>query len=258
MIEKTNRKTGKPIVEKDNWENLKSFTNARIAPGSVGVSLPLKEVLDFKLAHANAKDSIYSELNFEVLGNELEKFNLPVFTLQSKVTNREEYLKRPDLGRKLNCESKEILQNANENFDVVFLLTDGLSAEAVNKHSINLLEIILPQTTEKYKTVIALVKYGRVAIGDETGSLLNAKFNAVLIGERPGLSSPDSMGIYTTYNPQPGLTDERRNCISNVHKNGLSYRDAASIFNYLIEQSFAKQISGVNLKVEIGKLIGKS
>ena len=130
---------------------------------------------------------------------------------------------------------------------MIFILTDGLAADAVNERAIPLLEEILPNLKD-YKIGLCLVKYGRVAIGDEIAEKVGAKFTAILIGERPGLSSPKSLGIYTTFDPKPGTTDERRNCISNIHENGLSIEKASELLHYFIKESFRRKLSGVKLK----------
>ncbi len=242
------------IIQEDVWAGLKNFTKARIALGNVGGSLPLREVLAFKLAHAGAKDAIYSSLDVSGVQSKLAELHVPVFILNSRIEDRMQYLKRPDLGRRLDEQSVACLKETEETFDLVFAVVDGLSAEAVNLHSAEVLKLIIPVLASKYKIAIALVSQGRVAIGDEIGELLNTHFTAVLIGERPGLSSHESMGIYTTYSPEIGLTDERRNCISNIHPDGLSYRDASRILFYLIEQSFLRKISGIDIKIEISQL----
>jgi len=241
------------IIQQDTWTSLKAHTHARIALGNVGGSLPTQEVLNFKLAHAEAKDAIFIPLNINELSQKIEQFDFPIFTLKSRIENRNEYLKRPDLGRRLNQQSVEILSENNQEFDLLFVITDGLSAEAVNIHAVRLIQEVLPNLNKKYKIGIVLVNQGRVAIADEIGELLNAKMTAIFIGERPGLSSPQSMGIYTTFAPKIGLTDERRNCISNIHPNGLNYDLASNQLISLINQSFAMKYSGVNLGIgELG------
>jgi len=239
------------LVLEDSWSELKVHSKARIALGHVGGSLPLREVLAFRLACAEAKDAIYSELRKDEICESVAKMDIPVFKLSSRVKNRDEYLVRPDLGRRLSKPDVELMQSINQTCDIVFVITDGLSAEAVNKSSIELLTQIVPSLKSRFDLAVAVVEQGRVAIGDEIGELLKARFTVVLVGERPGLSVPDSMGIYTTYNPRLGLTDERRNCISNIHDSGLSAKGAAAILNYLIEQSFEKRISGVALKMSL-------
>ncbi len=241
--------SNKNYLQKDPWENLRSLSKARIALGNSGGSLPTKEVLSFQEDHAFTKDAIYSKLNEKELLEELRKFDLPLFQFQTKVSDKQEYLKRPDLGKKL-AENSEAEKG---NFDILFILTDGLAADAINERAISLLQEILPRI-EDYKIGLCLVQYGRVAIGDEIAEKIGAKFTAVLIGERPGLSSPKSLGIYTTFEPNRGTTDERRNCISNIHENGLSIEKASELLHYFIKESFRRKLSGVKLKAGIKKL----
>ena len=241
------------FLQKDPWENLRSFSKARIALGNSGGSMPTKEVLSFQEDHAFTKDAIYSDLKIEELKAKLQEFGLPVYQFETKVSDRKEYLKRPDLGKKLAENSKD----QNDDFDILFILTDGLAADAINERAISLLQEILPKLKEDYKIGLCLVKFGRVAIGDEIAEKLNAKFTAVLIGERPGLSSPKSMGIYTTYEAKPGTTDERRNCISNIHENGLSIEKASDLLEYFINESFRRKLSGVKLKSGSSGIIKK-
>jgi ethanolamine ammonia-lyase small subunit len=242
------------IIQQDPSYQLRIHTNARIGLGNVGGSLPTVEVLSLKLAHAEAKDAVSSSLNIVELYQQFEGFKLPIFKLTSKVLDRIEYLKRPDLGRRLDEKSVKILKDKNEFFDIVFVITDGLSAEAVNQHSVEILKQILPNLKVKYRIALVIVEQGRVAIADEIGELLNAQLTAIFIGERPGLSSPKSMGIYTTFQPKIGLTDEKRNCISNIHHEGLSYEIAFQILLYYIENSFFKQYSGIDLKLDLNLL----
>jgi ethanolamine ammonia-lyase small subunit len=244
------------LVQSDPSELLKIQTNARIGLGNVGGTLPTQQVLNLKLDHARAKDAVFSTLNTELLAHTLLEFQLPIFTLKSKVENKIDYLKRPDLGRRLDKISLEILKKSDEKPDIVLVITDGLSAEAVNSQVINVLNLIIPEWAKKYKIALVLVENGRVAIADEIGELLNTKFSAIFIGERPGLSSPKSMGIYTTFQPKVGLTDESRNCISNIHPDGLSIPQAIQILNYYKEESYRNTYSGYKLKLELN-LIGE-
>jgi Ethanolamine ammonia-lyase, small subunit len=243
----------KPTI-RDPWENLKDFTNARIALGSTGNAIPLNEVLQFKFAHAHSKDAITTELDVVALEKEMQSWGYPIWNVKSQASDRSEYLKRPDLGRKLDTELEELLKKNDGTLDIVFVLADGLSAGAVNQNALPLLQLLLPQL-QGYSIGFVTATMTRVALGDAIGSALNAKFVALFIGERPGLSSPESMGIYTTFAPKIGLTDERRNCISNIHENGLDHQQAASLVGYLIRQSFAKQISGVDIKINLKELL---
>jgi ethanolamine ammonia-lyase small subunit len=233
---------------------LKAFTAARIGMDLVGSSIPLNNLLEFKLAHAHARDAVYSNLDIGGLSNSLKQFNLPILQLHSQAENRAKYLQRPDLGRKLNLASIEQLTATP--VDIVIIIADGLSAEAVNKNVNSLLAILIPKLLAiKLKLApICLVEQGRVAIGDDITYGLKAKFSLMLIGERPGLSAADSMGAYLTYNPVPGLTDESRNCISNIRPMGLRYDLAADKIFYLIQESFKRRLSGVQLKDNAGLL----
>jgi ethanolamine ammonia-lyase small subunit len=243
-------------IENDAWQSLKSFTSARIALGRTGVAVPLQEALGFKMAHAHARDAVYSELNEVALIEGLQEFQLPIFSLQSRAANRQEYLQRPDFGRQLNAFSKEQLKDENDPKDVALMVADGLSATAINNHAVPLLQILIPLILDSGFSLapLSILHQGRVAISDEVGFLLKSKFSVILIGERPGLSSPDSMGAYLTYNPKVGLTDESRNCISNIRLEGLSYQGAAEKILYFIRESFRLQYSGVGLKDNAGLL----
>lgn len=236
---------------------LKEFTAARIAIGRSGVSIPTKQSLQFNLAHAHARDAVYSELDIDGLTDNLKQFNLPILHLHSKADNRAEYLQRPDLGRKLKKSSANQLKEYAGEYDVIIIIADGLSATAVNEHTKGVLQILIPKlSVAKLKLApVCLVEQGRVAVGDKVAHLLNAKLSVMLIGERPGLSAADSVGAYLTYNPQPGLTDESRNCISNIRPRGLPAKLAAGKIFYLVQEAFRLKLSGVGLKDNQG-LIG--
>jgi ethanolamine ammonia-lyase small subunit len=238
---------------------LQEFTAARIATGRAGTSIPLKQSLEFKLAHAHARDAVYSELDLNGLTEKIKQFDLPVRYLHSMAGYREQYLQRPDLGRKLNEESIAELADHTQPTDVAIIVADGLSATAINVNLMGLLEQLIPMLVSgDFKLAdIVLVKQARVAIGDEIALGLKAKLSLVLIGERPGLSSADSIGAYLTYNPKPGLTDELRNCVSNIRPNGLNYKHASKKIFYLVQEAFKRKLSGVDLKDNAGLLSGK-
>jgi len=238
-------------LSKDPWVSLRSYTDARIALGRTGVSIPLKENLEFRLAHAYARDAVYGSLELKNLFDGLQSCKLPILHLQSQCNNRSEYLQRPDWGRKLNDASKGIIQSmSSQTYDVAIVVADGLSAVAINEHLLPFLELLIPLLNKNNYSIapLSIVQQARVAIADEIGSLLNARLTLILIGERPGLTSPNSMGAYITYNPQIGLTDERRNCISNIRPEGLRYEIAVEKIMYLIKQSINLKLSGVTLK----------
>lgn len=241
----------------DPWAVLKSFTAARIALGRSGTSVPLREALAFKLAHAHARDAVYSLLATEQLVDELAELGLPVIQVQSQAATRQEYLQRPDLGRQLAEASRAHLAGqATEACDLAVVLADGLSATAINSHALPLLHRLVPELKQMGFRLgpLVLAEQARVALGDEVGNLLQARLVLVLIGERPGLSAPDSLGAYFTYGPRPGLTDEARNCISNIRPKGLGYDAAATKLGFLLSEALRRQLSGVALKDETGLL----
>jgi len=236
--------------EQNNWDFLHKFTQARIAIGRAGTSLPSYFLLDFRMAHAEARDAVYSELNPFKIEQDL-RIDLPIILLHTRAIDRFSYLKNPHLGKRLAEDSAGKLFS-NEQYDVAFVVADGLSATAVNSHAANLLNQIVPYLQAKHWTVapICLVMQGRVACADEVAVLLNAKIVVMMIGERPGLSAADSLGIYITFQPQIGTTDESRNCISNVRPEGLDYERAIQKLIYLLETINARHLSGVHLKDE--------
>jgi len=242
----------------DPWAGLKTFTAARIALGRTGTSIPLREALAFKLAHAQAREAVYSVLEMDGLLAELAAFSVPVLRVSSQATTRPDYLQRPDLGRQLNDAARSALQEqAAAECDLVIMLADGLSATALNTHAVPLLRLLLPELHSAGLRLgpLVLAEQARVALGDEVGSLLQARLVLVLIGERPGLSAPDSLGAYFTYAPRPGLTDEARNCVSNIRPAGLPYAAAAAKLAWLLREAVRRQLSGVALKDQADGLL---
>jgi len=236
---------------------LKEFTAARIGLGRAGYSIPLKQSLEFKLAHAHARDAVYSELDIEGLTAQLGQFELPILQLHSKAEYREQYLQRPDLGRQLDEKSAGELTSYNTlQTDIAIIVADGLSATAVNHNTMGLLKLLIPQLVAAGLKIapLCLVKQGRVAVADDIGHQIKAKLSLILIGERPGLSSADSMGAYLTFDPKPGLTDESRNCISNIRPHGLTFKAAAKKIFYLVQEALKRKLSGVALKDNAGLL----
>ena len=242
--------TSKPTVTPDPWSKLRAFTAARIGLGRCGTSLPLRESLDFKLAHARARDAVHQTVATAKIIGELEEHGLSVLILKSAAANKGEYLTRPDRGRLLDTPSRKLLRQQGGDADLCIILCDGLSAPAVNESGAALIcgfTDILEQTVLT-AAPICLVQHGRVAIGDEIGSLLGARMTVTVIGERPGLSSPNSLGVYITHSPVPGTTDEARNCISNIRPGGLSIVDGVRKICYLVEQGLKGEKTGVTLK----------
>lgn len=248
------------LIISDAWASLKLLTPARVAQGRAGHSLPTSELLKFQSDHAMARDAVYSQLSDD-LKNDLKMIQSPVFQLYSQAENRLQYLQRPDLGRKLNVTSQQLLIQNNQNtlYDVAFVVADGLSATAINLHAVSVLNTLFSSLISSNWSIapLAIVAQGRVAIADEIGFLLNAQIVVILIGERPGLSSPDSMGAYITYAPKAGLTDESRNCVSNIRPEGLTYEAASAKILYLLNEMKSKKLSGVNLKDEMQPELGK-
>jgi ethanolamine ammonia-lyase small subunit len=221
-----------------------------VALGRAGNSLPTRELLEFQWAHARARDAVHAKLDVQALALELNPIAGECLLVRSAAPDRSAYLRRPDLGRCLSADSHCLLTQRRGTFDAVFILADGLSALAVQRHATHLLQSILNllDPSQWKLAPVVLVEQGRVAIGDEIADCLGSSLSVVLIGERPGLSSPDSLGVYLTWNPRPGLTDANRNCISNVRTEGLSYEAAAHILLWLMNASRQRGLSGVGLK----------
>lgn len=244
------------VIDEDPWKSLKKYTQARIAMGRCGSAVPTHELLQFRLAHARAIDAVHLPFYQENISQELEKISgTAVLRLHSAAKDRAEYLKRPDLGRLLSEKSVQTIRNnmpQTSGYDISLVIADGLSSTAIENNIRPVMKLLLPILKEKKFTLspVSVVEQGRVAIADVIAELLHAKLAIIFIGERPGLTSPDSLGIYMTYNPQKGTTDERRNCISNIRQDGLSYSLACSKVVYLIEEAFKRELSGVELKDE--------
>lgn len=240
-------------VTRPFWDRLRQFTDARVALGRAGTGLPTAAHLEFQLAHARARDAVYSTLDLSTLTAGLTERNLSPILLQSAATDRRDYLLRPDHGRQLAPDSYESLAPYHGEWDVAFVIADGLSATAINQHALPLLDAILPALTQGGWQIgpVGIVTQGRVAVGDAIAHTLGARMVAILIGERPGLSAPDSLGVYLTWNPQPGITtDAERNCLSNIRTAGLTYPVAAARLFYLMTEARRRQLTGVDLKEE--------
>jgi ethanolamine ammonia-lyase small subunit len=245
-----------PIDPQNPWLELRRLTPARIALGRTGTSLPTSAQLDFQFAHAQARDAVHLPFDHAGLSAQLNERGRESLLLHSAAVDRNSYLQRPDLGRKLSDDSARRLREYAAahpgGVDLAIVVADGLSALAVHRHTLPFLTRLEEQMSADGWSMapVVLVEQGRVAVGDEIGQLLGAKMLVMLIGERPGLSSPDSLGLYFTYNPKIGLTDAYRNCISNVRLEGLSYGMAAHRLLYLMREACRRQLSGVNLKDE--------
>ncbi|MFJ3485748.1 ethanolamine ammonia-lyase subunit EutC [Pseudomonas sp. NPDC090202] len=246
----------KTPAQADAWQQLRSLTSARIALGHAGTSLPTAAQLDFQFAHAQARDAVHLPFDHAAVSDKLQARQREVLTVHSSAADRNIYLQRPDLGRRLSADSAGQLRSYAEQhpqgFDLALVVADGLSSLAVQRHSLPMLERIdeLAAAEGWSLAPVVLVEQGRVAVADEIGELLKARMVVILIGERPGLSSPDSLGLYFTWAPRVGLNDAARNCISNVRLEGMSYAMAAHKLLYLMREACRRQLSGVNLKDE--------
>ena len=292
------------LVVVNPWAALRRFTAARIALGRVGVSQPTAPQLAFQLAHARARDAVHQALDVAPLLEGLQELSgQPALALHSAAASRDIYLQRPDLGRRLDDASRQLLQQYGQlqpqpsaaqsqpqtqpqpqtqtqtqtqtqpqslaaqpqpsaaqspplpaagSYDLAFVIADGLSALAIEQNVLPFLRCLTARLALEEWTIAppAVVLQGRVAVGDEVGELLGARAVLVLVGERPGLSSPDSMGLYLTWAPRVGLTDASRNCISNVRPAGLTWEAAAFKLHYLLSEARRRQLSGVPLKDE--------
>ena len=238
------------MIYNDPWVSLRKYTQARIALGRVGTALTTAELLRFRVDHARARDAVLKDMDHDAVGASLGKYHLPVLELSTQAKDRNEYIHRPDLGRGLSPESAALLKKYQGDYDIVLAIADGLSGTAIETNLGPFLDCLLPLVQARHYTLapLCIVRQGRVAVGDEIGGILKAKLSVIMIGERPGLSSPDSMGIYITYGPAPGLTDERRNCISNIRPAGLDYAAAAQKLMYVLGESLRLKITGVKLK----------
>lgn len=243
------------LVIANPWRTLRRYTDARIGLGRTGVSQPTNEQLSFQLDHARARDAVHTPLDVAALTQALGALNLPgpCLHLHSAADSRSVYLQRPDLGRRLDDASRAQLQALpRAEYDLALVLADGLSSLALAQNAAPFLLALQQRLAAQQWSVapLSIVSQGRVAVGDEVGELLGARMVVVLIGERPGLSSPDSMGLYLSWAPRVGLSDAARNCISNVRPEGLTYDAAAFKLHYLLSEARRRQLSGVALKDE--------
>lgn len=231
--------------------DLRQHTPARVALGRTGHSLPTRRLLEFNLDHARARDAVHSIFDLEKVAYELEKIGLPSVRLRSQAADRQEYLLRPDYGRGLHQDSSRKIREMNQLAnDLCIVIADGLSAVAVNTHAAEVVRLLLPKIRAANWRLapVVLVEQGRVAIADEIGEGLRSEMTLILIGERPGLTSPHSLGAYLTHGPRASLTDERRNCVSNIRPDGLPYERAAEKIFYLLQEMKTHRLSGVGLK----------
>lgn len=237
----------------DPWDDLRAHTQARVALGRAGAALPTAELLRFGLAHAQARDAVHVPLDAPALATQLQALGNATRLVHSAAPDRATYLLRPDLGRRLSDADAQALRDdagdGAETVDLLVVVADGLSSLAVARHAPPLIDAIRQQAPAPWTLgPVVIAQQARVALGDEVGALLGARLVAVLIGERPGLSSPDSLGIYLTWHPQVGRHDAERNCISNVRPEGLAPPAAAARLWWLCQEARRLQLTGIQLK----------
>jgi ethanolamine ammonia-lyase small subunit len=239
-------------VSDDPWARMRAATPARIGLGRAGSSIATRDHLAFQLAHAKARDAVHEPFDLAALIDRLRERGIEAVQLHSAAADRPTYLARPDLGRRLDDASRARLAAMAREYDLVFVLADGLSAGAVTSHARPLLDASLPQLRRDGWRIgpVAVVEQGRVAVGDEIGGILGAALVCILIGERPGLTSADSLGAYLTWQPAIGRTDSERNCLSNIRPAGMAYAEAARRLVYLCTQARLRRCTGIMLKDE--------
>jgi ethanolamine ammonia-lyase small subunit len=234
----------------DRFERLRKFTAARIGLARSGPGIATRDHLAFRAAHALARDAVHTPLDLDALEASLGPLGLPVVRVESRAPDQQTYLTRPDLGRRLSEVASERLQHAAGDVEIAVLVAGGLSAFATASHAADLLKLLVPTWQREGSRLgpLCIAPRGRVALGDEVGAILGARLVLVLIGERPGLSSPDSLGAYLTLGPRLGRTDADRNCISNIRPEGMDLPEAARRILWLTDQAMTRGISGVSLK----------
>jgi ethanolamine ammonia-lyase small subunit len=233
--------------------DLRHLTPARVGLGRAGASLPTSALLEFTLDHARARDAVHAELDISTIAAGLDALGLQTLQVSSCAQSRKDYLRRPDLGRKLDAASQDWLASGRRSAcDLAVVIGDGLSPSAVNAHAVELVRNLMPRLGSGGIALgpVVVALGARVALGDEIGALLGARMVAMLIGERPGLSAPHSLGAYLTFAPKAGCTDAMRNCVSNIHTSGLSYDEAAFKVAWLVREGLAREVTGVALKDE--------
>jgi len=245
-----------PAAPPRSMTDLRNLTPARVALGRSGASLPTRALLEFTLDHARARDAVHAAFDVPALVAGLGDLGLQAQSVASRAANRKDYLRRPDLGRQLDQASMQRLtaRGGSGACEVSVVIGDGLSPTAIHAHAIPLMRNLLPRLAAAWIKIgpVVVASGARVALGDEIGAILGTQMAVMLIGERPGLSAPDSMGAYLTFAPKVGLTDADRNCVSNIHREGLSYDEAAFKIAWLIREALARKVTGVALKDESG------
>ena len=244
--------SGGPVATLDPWRALREATRARVALGRAGSALPTRALLAFELDHARARDAVHRSLDVARTVERLQRLGLSTLEVESAVGDRAEFLLRPDLGRRLSDGSATRLGAGHAACDVLFVVADGLSAEGVERSAVDVIEAMRPLLDGLTVGPVVVATQARVALGDAIGAALNARLVVLLIGERPGLTSPDSVGAYLTYAPRIGRHDAERNCVSNIRPEGLPPAAAAAKIAWLVRAALRRSTSGVILKDESG------
>jgi ethanolamine ammonia-lyase small subunit len=243
----------------DPWTHLAHLTSARIALGRAGSAMPTREVLRFALAHAQARDAVHAPFASDKLAAKLHEQGLRTVEVSSKARDRTAYLRRPDWGRMLDANARVALDVLGKpGGDVVIVVADGLSATAVHGMAVPVVEALRPKLGAAGLGLgpVVIATGARVALGDEIAYRVGARAVLVLIGERPGLSAPDSLGAYLTFDPKPGRHDAERNCVSNIRAGGLTPERAAFKLCWLLTEAFRRGLTGVDLKDQSDLLLG--
>jgi ethanolamine ammonia-lyase small subunit len=250
-----------PPLTPDPWGDLRAYTRARIALGRAGGSLPTAELLGFSAAHAAARDAVWSALDVERLEADLAMLALPLVRARSQAPDRPTYLQRPDLGRRLEPGCSAPLAAARAALpggacDLALVVADGLSASAAQRHAPALLRVLIPRLRQRGIVLgpLVIATQARVALEDAVGEALGARSALILLGERPGLGAPDSLGGYLVYEPRPGNSDARRNCVSSIRPDGLPVEAAADLIDWLVAEALRRGLTGVELKDERGMI----
>ena len=231
-----------------------ALTPARVALGRAGPGLPTSALLGFTLDHARARDAVHAAFDAPGLIGQLAGLGIAASEVHSRAGNRRDYLRRPDLGRRLDETSARQLASGEGTGKLAIVIGDGLSPAAVHAHAVELMRHLLPRLAASRIDLgsVVIASGARVALGDEIGAIANADMVVVLIGERPGLSAPDSLGAYLTLAPKIGRTDADRNCVSNIHREGLTYEEAAHKIAWLVREGLRRRVTGVALKDQSG------
>jgi len=240
------------LTQHDRMMDLFKQSHARVGLGHTGGHIKLQNWLDFQTGFAQAKDAVFSQFDITKIAHVCDQFKLNYLEVYCQANDATQFLLRPDLGRLLSAESQDILDQTplQPPYDLLLVVSGGLSPLAIGHHAPALLNIFLPLVQEQPLRLapIMITPRSRVAFADQINQHVKATLTVILIGERPGLTTPDSLGIYITHNARPGCTDEQRNCISNIHSNGLSYTDAANKLLALLTHAKKEKLTGIDLK----------